>query len=226
MAVSKKIETLIPRIRREAPNCPKVIALDEIRNTLIDFCINTDIYMQDLTPFVVAPNINQYDSSDLDVPNGTELNHIIDIFRTNSDSSASQTSQKKLIPLKARAQIGSQSIFSVYGKGRVEYYAQKDQETILVAPTPETTETLYALYSLKPTNTATSIPNIIINEYQEVIVHGALYRLQMMKDSPWSDIQAADLNKRMYDKGEALAVRKTKYGGVGAPLTVKYQEFI
>ena len=60
----------------------------------------------------------------------------------------------------------------------------------------------------------------------ETIVHGALYRLQMMKDSPWTDLQAADLNKIMYDKGEARAVRKTKYGNVGAPLTVKYQEFI
>jgi hypothetical protein len=29
----------------------------------------------------------------------------------------------------------------------------------------------------------------------------------------------------MYDKGEAIAVRKNKYGNVGASLTVKYQEF-
>jgi len=48
----------------------------------------------------------------------------------------------------------------------------------------------------------------------------------MMKDCPWTDVQAADLNKRMYDKGEAQAVRKTKYGNVGAPLTIKYQEFV
>jgi hypothetical protein len=225
MAVSKKIETLVPKVRREAPNCPKFIILDELRNTLIDFCINTDIYMQDVTPFVVVANVNEYDSSDLDIPPGAELNHIIDIFRSRSDASITQISQKKLVPIEAKAQIGSQSIFSVYGKGRVDYYTQKDQETILVAPTPEATETLYALYSLKPKQTSTTIPSIIANEYQEVIVHGALYRLQMMKDSPWSDVQAADLNKRMYDKGEALAVRKTKYGNVGANLTVKYQEF-
>ena len=135
------------------------------------------------------------------------------------------TSQKTLEPIEPKAQIGSQSIFNVYGKGKVQYYTQKDQETILVAPTPEATETLYALYSLKPTQSSTTIPNIIANEYQETIVHGALYRLQMMKDCPWTDLQSADLNKRMYDKGEALAVRKTKYGNVGANLTVKYQEF-
>ncbi len=96
----------------------------------------------------------------------------------------------------------------------------------MFAPTPDKNYQLYALYSLKPTATATTVPSIIINEYQEAIVHGALYRLQMMKDSPWSDVQAADLNKKMYDKAEAVAVRKSKYGGVGAQLTIKYQEFV
>ena len=225
MAVSKKLETLVPKVRREAPNCPKFIIIDELRNTLIDFCINTDIYMQELSPFIVAANVNEYSSSDLDIPPGAELNHIIDIFRSRSDSSITITSQKKLEPIEPKAQIGWQSIFNVYGKGKVQYYTQKDQETILVAPTPEATETFYALYSLKPTQSSTTIPNIIANEYQETIVHGALYRLQMMKDCPWTDLQSADLNKRMDDKGEALAVRKTKYGNVGANLTVKYQEF-
>ena len=224
MAVSKKIETLVPKVRREAPNCPKSIIIDELRNSLIDFCVNTDIYMQELTPFVVAANVNEYEANDLDIPAGAELNHIIDIFRSSSDSTV-RLSQKNLSPLEAKAQIGSQSIFKTYGTGRVKYYTQRDQENILIAPTPDATETFYALYSLKPTVTSTTIPSIIANEYKEAIVHGALYRLQMMKDSPWTDLQAAELNKRMYDKAEALAVRKTKYGNVGATLTVKYQEF-
>jgi hypothetical protein len=224
MAVSKKLETLVPKVRREVPNCPKFIVLDELRNTLIDFCINTDIYIQDLTPFVVVANVNEYDASDLDIPAGTELNHIIDVFRTTSPATT-PLSQKQFTTLEAKSQIGGVSIFHYYGKGKPKYYTQQDQETIMVAPTPEETETLYVLYSLKPTQASTTIPNIIVNEYQETIIHGALYRLQMMKDSPWTDVQAADLNKRMYDKGEAIAVRKNKYGNVGASLTVKYQEF-
>ena len=146
MAVSKKIETLVPKVRREAPNCPKSIIIDELRNSLIDFCVNTDIYMQELTPFVVAANVNEYEANDLDIPAGAELNHIIDIFRSSSDSTV-RLSQKKLSPLEAKAQIGSQSIFKTYGTGRVKYYTQRDQENILIAPTPDATETFYALYS-------------------------------------------------------------------------------
>jgi len=224
MAVAKKIESLVPKVKREAPSCPSFIAIEELRNTIIDFCINTDIYLADLSLFQTVTGINEYESADLDIPVGSELNHILDFFCEVGESTA-QLSEKNLTRLEPKSLIGKPSLFDLYGKGKPKYYSQKDQETILIAPTPNENYSLYALYSLKPTATATTIPNIIVNEYQETIIHGALYRLQMMKDSPWSDVQAADLNKRMYDKGEAQAVRKTKYGLVGAPLTIKYQEF-
>lgn len=223
---SKKIETLVPKVKREAPSCPESLIVDELRNTLIEFCISTDIYLQDLGILQVLKNVNQYSDKDLDIPVGAELNHIIDIFKEFSDDTNTQISQKRYTRIEPKSQIGAVSIFDFYGKGPVKYYTQKDQETILFAPTPTENEKLYVLYSLKPTITATTIPTIIANEYAETIVHGALYRLQMMKDTPFSDVQAADLNKRMYDKGEAQAVRKTKYGNVGAPLTIKYQEFV
>ena len=224
MAVAKKIESLVPKVKREAPSCPSFIAIEELRNTIIDFCINTDIYLADLSLFQTVTGINEYESADLDIPVGSELNHILDFFCEVGESTA-QLSEKSLTRLEPKSLIGKPSLFDMYGSGKPKYYSQKDQETILIAPTPNQNYSLYSLYSLKPTATATTIPNIIVNEYQETIVHGALYRLQMMKDSPWSDVQAADLNKRMYDKGEAQAVRKTKYGLVGAPLTIKYQEF-
>ena len=224
MAVAKKIESLVPKVKREAPSCPSFIAIEELRNTIIDFCINTDIYLADLSLFQTVTGINEYESADLDIPVGSELNHILDFFCEVGESTA-QLSEKSLTRLEPKSLIGKPSLFDMYGSGKPKYYSQKDQETILIAPTPNQNYSLYALYSLKPTATATTIPNIIVNEYQETIVHGALYRLQMMKDSPWSDVQAADLNKRMYDKGEEQAVRKTKYGLVGAPLTIKYQEF-
>lgn len=225
MAVAKKIESLVPKVKREAPSLPSFIAIEELRNTIIDFCINTDIYLADLTLLQTVTGINEYEASDLDIPSGTELNHLIDIFCENGES-ANQISEKSLSRIEPKSLIGKPSLFDSYGKGKPKFYSQKDQETILFAPTPDKNYSFYALYSLKPTATATTIPNIIVNEYQETIIHGALYRLQMMKDSPWSDVQAADLNKRMYDKGEAQAVRKSKYGLVGAPLTVKYQEFV
>tara|TARA_B100001248_G_C27389482_1_gene461514 strand:+ start:1608 stop:2285 length:678 start_codon:yes stop_codon:yes gene_type:complete len=223
---SKKIQTLVPKVKREAPSCPEALIIDELRNTLIEFCISTDIYLQDLGILQLIKNVNEYSDKDLDIPAGAELNHIIDIFKEFSDNNNKLLSQKRYTRIHPKAQIGGVSIYDFYGKGPVKYYTQKDQETLLFAPTPTENEKVYVLYSLKPTQSASTIPTIIANEYSETIVHGALYRLQMMKDTPFTDLQAADLNKKMYDKGEAQAVRKAKYGNVGAPLTIKYQEFV
>ena len=98
MAVSKKIETLVPKVRREAPSCPSFLAIEELRNTLIDFCVNTDIYLQDLTLLQVVKNLNEYSSSDLDIPVGTELNHIIDITDCPGDDEVLDPIVKRLIP--------------------------------------------------------------------------------------------------------------------------------
>ena len=53
---TKKIQTLVPRVRKEAPSCPESLAVDELRNTLIEFCISTDIYLQDLTMLQINKN--------------------------------------------------------------------------------------------------------------------------------------------------------------------------
>ena len=40
--------------------------------------------------------------------------------------------------------------------------------------------------NVKPTSSSTSIPDTYGKENREVIVHGALYRLQMMSGQPFS----------------------------------------
>jgi hypothetical protein len=119
---TKKIETLVPRVRKEAPSCPESLAVDELRNTLIEFCISTDIYLQDLTMLQINKNVNEYSHLDLEIPVGAELNHIIDIFKEFSDSSATQISQKRYTRIQPKAQIGGVSIFDFYGKGRFIFF--------------------------------------------------------------------------------------------------------
>ena len=160
MAVAKKIESLVPKVKREAPSCPSFIAVEELRNTIIDFCVNTDIYLSELTLFQTVTGINEYEAADLDIPTGTELNHIIDFYCERGESN-DQLSEKSLARLEPKSLIGTPSLIDAYGKGKPKYYAQRNQEIILFAPTPEKNYSLYALYSLKPTATATTIPNII-----------------------------------------------------------------
>ena len=69
-------------------------------------------------------------------------------------------------------------------KGAPKFYAQRDNTDFYVAPIPNKNDSFRVVYSVKPTATSTSIPDTIGREYREALVHGALYRLQMMAVSP------------------------------------------
>ena len=100
-----------------------------------------------------------------------------------------------------------------------------DNDTILFAPTPSAQETLYVLYSLKPSQTSTSLNKGIANRNAELLAHGTLYRLQMMPEQAWSNPASAANNKVLYDKQMGDAIRKVKYGWAGAAMTASYKSF-
>ena len=151
MAVAKKIESLAPRVKREAPSCPSFIVIDELRNAIIDFCVNTDIYLSELTLFQTVNGINQYESGDLDIPNGAELNHIIDIFSEFGESSV-QVSEKSLTRLTPKPLIGSPSLFDAYGKGRPSTIVQRNRKLICLQQRQNKNISLSDLLVLSPQN--------------------------------------------------------------------------
>lgn len=194
----------------EVPGCPDFVAERAIRDAVIDFCIKTDVYLYGPEPLPVVTGVNEYD---LDVPAGTEPNHIITIHREGRPLT-------KLTYHDAIMRVASGS------RSAPSYYSQKDNTSIYIGPTPEENETLQILLSVKPTASSTSIPDTIGLENREAISAGTLYRLQMMAGQPWTNGGGAQTNKMLYDRAVAATMRQVRYGFSGASLTVKPREFI
>ena len=95
----------------------------------------------------------------------------------------------------------------------------------MLAPTPDVSETLYVLYSLKPTQSTSSIDSDIANRNSELLAHGTLYRLQMMPEQDWTNPGSAANNKVLFDEQMGEAIRKVKYGWAGAAMTAQYKSF-
>lgn len=198
-------------VRTEAHGAPDFIVERAIREAAIEFCIKTDVYRLEPENIQIIPNIDEYD---LTIPSGTEMNHIIDIYRNRE--TLRPVSYSRLLEVQGD---GSQ-------KGKPRYYAQRDNTVFFVAPVPSAKETLKVLYSVKPTSTSTTIPDTIGKEYREPLVHGAIYRLQMMSDQPWSNMGAAQSNKSLFDQRTSQIMREVRYGYGGGSLTVKSRAFI
>ena len=202
---------LSPYVRTEAQGVPDFLLERSVRDSVIDFCIQTDAYRPEPEDIAVIEGITEYG---LSIPAGTELNHIIDVYRD----------REKLKP------VSYSRLLEITGSGtltsRPEVYSQRDNVEFFLAPIPAKSETLRVLFSLKPSATSTSIPDTVGKEYREAIVHGALYRLQMMPDQTWSNMNQAQGNKMLFEKRSTEVMRQVRYGYAGAALTVRSRAFI
>ena len=206
-----KFIDLAEYIRSEVQSAPDFLVERSVREAAIEFCIKTDVYRLEPESLQIIKAIDEYDVT---VPGGTELNHIIDIYRKGK-------------PLKP---VSYSRLLEITGDGsersRPQYYAQRDNTLFYVAPVPDEPETLKALYSVKPAPTSTSIPDTIGREYREALVHGASYRLQMMSGQAWSNPSAASTNKMLFDQRVGQVTREVKYGYSGGSLSVRYRAFM
>lgn len=205
-----KYSDLFVYVLPEVLGCPEFTAERAIRDTCIDFCARTNLYRADVLTIVAVPNVTDYE---LDAPTGTEPNHVTAILRNGR-------------PLTAIPYEDAFMRIEVSDRSPPQYYAQYDNRNLLIGPKPAARETLKAIYTLKPTQTSTSIPDTIGLEWREALVSGSLFRLQMMSGQPWLDGAAASANAQIYERAVGAAIRQSKYGHAGASLTVTPREFI
>ena len=205
-----KYSDLFVYVLTEVPSCPEFTAERAIRDTCIDFCARTDLYRAEPQSLVVSAGISDYE---LDAPTGTEPNHVKTILRAG-------------VPLEVVTYEDAFMRTEVAERSSPKFYAQYDNRNVLIGPKPEGKETLKILYTLKPTQSSTSIPDTIGLEHRETLVSGALFRLQMMSGQPWMDGAAAGANRQLYERGVVGAIRQAKYGHSGASLSVTPREFI
>lgn len=198
-------------IRPEVQGCPDYMIERAVRDSAIDFCKRTDVYMPEPEFITVIRGVNEYQVS---LPTGTELNHIIDIYDDKLNLKA--VSYTELL-----SRLGDET-----GRGTPRYYAQRDNTDFYVAPIPNDSKSMRVLYSVKPTASSTSIPDTIGKEHRETIAHGALYRLQMMSGQAWTNPSAAGDNKSLFEREVGRSVRTTKYGFSGGSLTCRPRAFI
>lgn len=113
------------------------------------------------------------------------------------------------------------------GGGTPRHITQLNPDKYVVLPMPDA-ETVYYLrlfYALKPTKTATGMDETIMNELEDVIVHGALQQLLVMPKVVWNDNTLASYHARQYLKIVTERRARANLGNNRASLTVRYNNF-
>ena len=108
------------------------------------------------------------------------------------------------------------------------YYVLEENNTIRFVPVPSETVTdaYYFRAAIKPTLSAEEIDDLLVNKYDEVLIHGAKAYLFMTPRKPWTDLQMAQYHQAAFlaaipdarseatDEFQTGVARKVKYGGL------------
>ena len=81
------------------------------------------------------------------------------------------------------------------------------------------------IYALKPSRTATAMDEIIYNDLEEVIMHGALQHLLVLPNTNWSDRELASYHAKQFVSQVTERRARANLGNSRGSLSVQFPGF-
>jgi hypothetical protein len=161
----------------DAPGCPTALALQKIRQAVIEACTLADLYKVTLTVNTVAGT----PVYTLPVPDQTVMVRPLAVFYNGNE--IDPASEDELDAL------WGHSWRDPADTDDSKYYFSPDQNQVQLAKSPASTITsgLKVQIALKPTWTSTLFPDDLLANQRELIQHRTLGLLMEMARKPWSN---------------------------------------
>jgi len=208
MAIS--YETLLPDVLPHVNGCIDTLAETNIRAAAIELCERSGVYRKELDPITAVANRYEYD---FDAPSGTAVHRIEWVTYDGEELEPISSTLLEQRIRKWREETG-----------QPEYYVQQSNTSFFIAPVPAAnlTQGIVVRAVLKPTYTSNGCDNDVMNNYRDVIVNGALFRLLRMPNTVWSDMNAAGVYAGLFNEGVERAEKQARGANTGVYRKVKY----
>lgn len=212
------VSALVPDIRASIPDIPSFVAERQILRAARVFCEETRSWRINFQISVVGSVTTV--SLVASLPSGTELVDVISIKNVNGGAPVSPVTYAWLD--KNATNWRSESDLNA------KYYVLNSNNVLRLVPKPSTTTAfLYdARVAVKPLRTATTLNDVLMNKYDEVLIDGALAYLYLMPRKPWTDGALAAVHSARFqasfagaraaaaDEFQVGVARKVRYGGL------------
>lgn len=192
----------LPEILPKVKGCPEQVAVNAVRNALIELCDRAPVWRYEHDPLSSMANEGVYD---FEPPTGGEVVKILQAWYDG----------KSLTPMSEDQLHAAYSDYRT-ADGTPEYYTQDDQTQIILVPRPTTAlvDAIKMIVQLKPTIASTNADTRLYNRYREQVARGALARLFDMGGESWADPDKADRNLTLFnaDIVSASSAAQQNYG--------------
>lgn len=196
------LSAYLSRVLPSVDACPSPIAEQAIRDAIDSFCRQSRIYRERQT-VALTSGVSSYE---LDPPGGGSV--IVETLYARIGDDILEP----LIPeLESRLFIGS---------GKPEYIKHAEPGSIEILPAPADSGTLSVVVVYSIDQAATMFPSIL-DQWREEISFGAMARLMVMPNKPWSNPQMAAGYQSMFNAGVNDAAARASLGNRRATMRVQ-----
>ena len=185
------LEELNEFISPYAPGVPEALINQQLWKAAENFCVRSQLWVSNVT-LNIEKDLQQYYFIDQILDTDAKWNSVFDVVKSNENAElASETTRN-----------GS-AIKYING---TDYVMIRDDEDIffvllLSKPNKDLMNALHIRSVLKPDRKQMRMPKFILDDFAYEIAAGCLSFLQKQPRKPWTDLQSAVENNRIYISG-------------------------
>ena len=217
-ANARAISDLRPRVQLHLSGCPTPVIDRYLLDTTIETCEKTLAWQYEQPPVKLSPGGCEYR---YDTRWEAEV-HALQSASVNDSMLIPATVQQIMdcSPRWPNEDISRRS--------RPRLITSLDADHFAVAPSPDGDEEyiVRAITYLKPLRTSRTMDKAVLDELEECIVYGTLWRLLEIPNRPWSNNELSTMHGRHYMQLIALRRSRTNIGTARASLKVRLRRFI
>lgn len=206
---------LVPRIQGSVPGCPHATIVQYIRDAVIRTCERTLYWRYQVPLFTLLPGVSEYVYRK---PVNTDVHVVFEAIVNDR-------------PLKRLTFDEALEVYpqwdAVSTRSTPQVICQITPERYVVLPVPDDTRPyqMRMFVVLKPKRTATGMNEFIMDELEELIMHGTLQHLLVLPDQVWSDRELAAYHAKQYVSQTAERRARANLGNVRGVMQVRMQSF-
>lgn len=200
------LDDFLPLIRGRLPGCPETLLRDAALAAAIEFCKRTQLLTQAVEVEVVAgePTVTLYPDSDVHW-------EVLEVRRGTSPLTG--LNRREFIV----QDLGMET-------GKPQYYYLEGDRSLLLLPIPESAETLSALVTLRPKDTAQRVHDVLYSDFREVIAAGARAWVRR-NHGEWSELRLEGQDRQLFENAIHNQNIRRAHGGAGVALRVRSHSF-
>jgi hypothetical protein len=202
MQLSKFLPYVLPHV----PGCTDPFAEQAVRDAADEFCQFSRAVREALEPITLAVGVSDYEIS-----SETAGCVVYDVTDVMIDGSPIEPIQPEIINRLALPLSKGAMFYTIPFPGTIR----------LVGKPTEHQTTLTMTGIIRPMESSTSVPDVLLNDWRDTIVSGALTRLMAVPEQPFTNTALVSYHRSFFNSGILRAANRGLLGNTKVSLRVQ-----